>query len=89
MTILMPASLPKVRSTEFDWTITQTFTRLDGSSVTVTGWGMSREAALKRFQLELWEEENTRPYDLLEDLGNILWGVASLIDLLIKAMKRS
>ena len=89
MTILTPASLPKVRSTEFDWTITQTFIRLDGSNVTVTGWGMSRDAALKRFKAELWEEENTRPYDPLEDLGNILWGVAGLIDLLIKAMKRS
>ena len=85
----MPASLPKVRSTEFDWTITQAFTRLDGSSVIVTGWGMSREAALKRFQLELWEEENTQPYDLLKDLCNVLWDIAGIIDLLIKAMKRS
>jgi hypothetical protein len=79
--ILRPISIITIRNPSgYQWEAWQKFERLDGSQVTIYAYGWTRDVMMEMFRQEKHWAEIERPMDLLEDIGNVLWNVAGIID---------
>ena len=73
-------------SNDYDWHVSQTFDKL-GKSVIVQAWGFTRKDALHNFTEAVKDEASYRDVDPLQELYNILWNIAEVIDNIIRRIK--
>lgn len=71
---------------DLHWEVSQRFDRR-GKIITICGYGTTKAYAIEMFQQEVCYAEMEQDFDMLQDIGNLLWDIAGWIDQAIKATK--
>lgn len=87
-TYLKPLTHPTVRVYgEFDWQITQRFSRL-GEEVTVISWGFNRQDAIFNFKNDVMREDRKQDFGVIDMIAEKIYTIGIFIDWLMNVFRR-